>query len=82
MRCFGLSFDFFSMYIERFARQYRYSTRVSPALLKLRSPSHNYTQQNTTHIYTHIHAHIHVHIDVYTHIHMHISINQYVNISK
>ena len=41
VRWFGLSFAPFSKYIERFARQYRYSTRGSRdvALLKLSSPS-------------------------------------------
>ena len=72
MRWFGLSFAPFSKHNERFARQYRYSTRASPAfaLHKLRSPSRNYTQQDTTHKHT------------YTHIHMHRSIYPYVNISK
>ena len=57
----------FSKYIERFARQYRHSTRVSPdvALLKLRSPyvgsysdgktqyTYSYTYSYTfTYIYT------------------------------
>ena len=72
MRWFGLSFAPFSKHIERFARQYRYSTKVSPdvALLKLSSPPVGLTKrkkQDTTH------KHTYAHIFTYTHIHTHIS---------
>ena len=78
---FGLSLAPLSKYIARFARQYRYSTRVSPdaVLLKLSSPSvksrqdekttHNTrTHMFTTHEqpYTHISIHFHTHF-LYTH---------------
>ena len=82
MRWFGLSFAPFSKFFERFARQYRYSTEVSPdvALLKLCSPSvgsckkkdtahkHTYAQR---YIHTHLHyTHIETHVDTYTHEHI------------
>ena len=69
MRRFGLSFAPKPEHNERFALQYRYSTRVSPdvALLKLSSQSVGSRQDDTTQHITHIHTtHMHTHIHTYT----------------
>ena len=55
VRWFGLSFAFFSQCIERFARQYRYSTRVSL----------DFAFHTDTH--THIHIYAQTHAYAYAH---------------
>ena len=75
---FGLSFAPKPEFHKRIARQYRYSTRVSPdvALLELSSPSDRSCQDeknNTQHTYTHKHLFTYIHVYIHViHVYIHV----------
>ena len=75
MRWFGFSSAPVSKCIDRFARQYRYSTKVSPdvAMIKLSSPTTE--KQDTTHTCTHKQTHTYSFTQKHMQIYMYICLS-------